>query len=109
MMRARVSTSARAPTRALISMFLATAQGCSELALKCFGIHGCARLPIHAAGNDVEPISAAPQYLAPRRKWALRHFQDRKSTRLNSSHQIISYAVFCLKKKKTVHHTHTPS
>src|SRR5258708_15063811 len=25
---------------------------------------------------------------------------DRKSTRLNSSHQIISYAVFCLKKKK---------
>src|SRR5258708_30067000 len=29
-----------------------------------------------------------------------RFFQDRKSTRLNSSHQIISYAVFCLKKKK---------
>src|SRR5258708_8118670 len=29
---------------------------------------------------------------------------DRKSTRLNSSHQIISYAVFCLKTKKT-HHT----
>src|SRR5947208_12646053 len=27
-------------------------------------------------------------------------FIDRKSTRLNSSHQIISYAVFCLKKKK---------
>src|SRR5258708_39787268 len=28
---------------------------------------------------------------------------DRKSTRLNSSHQIISYAVFCLKKKKNSH------
>src|SRR5258708_39042769 len=27
---------------------------------------------------------------------------DRKSTRLNSSHQIISYAVFCLKKKTTI-------
>src|SRR5258708_21704669 len=27
---------------------------------------------------------------------------DRKSTRLNSSHQIISYAVFCLKKKKAI-------
>src|SRR5258708_24911976 len=27
--------------------------------------------------------------------------KDRKSTRLNSSHQIISYAVFCLKKKNT--------
>src|SRR5258708_16439203 len=32
--------------------------------------------------------------------------EDRKSTRLNSSHQIISYAVFCLKKKKTKRHTH---
>src|SRR5438876_11212470 len=29
--------------------------------------------------------------------------QDRKSTRLNSSHPSISYAVFCLKKKKTTH------
>src|SRR5205809_4787914 len=29
--------------------------------------------------------------------------QDRKSTRLNSSHGYISYAVFCLKKKKTNH------
>src|SRR2546426_8740150 len=35
---------------------------------------------------------------------------DRKSTRLNSSHLVISYAVFCLKKKKEnrqiTHHTH---
>src|SRR5215216_7734148 len=31
---------------------------------------------------------------------------DRKSTRLNSSHQIISYAVFCLKKKKKQHNTY---
>src|SRR5256886_12601348 len=29
--------------------------------------------------------------------------RDRKSTRLNSSHSQISYAVFCLKKKKTAH------
>src|SRR2546422_8364557 len=38
-------------------------------------------------------------------------FRDRKSTRLNSSHGYISYAVFCLKKKKrskriTNHETH---
>src|SRR5205807_3680145 len=32
---------------------------------------------------------------------ALRASRDRKSTRLNSSHLVISYAVFCLKKKKT--------
>src|SRR2546426_2523782 len=37
--------------------------------------------------------------------------QDRKSTRLNSSHLVISYAVFCLKKKKTLQHqsTDTPA
>src|SRR5699024_12715651 len=32
--------------------------------------------------------------------------QDRKSTRLNSSHVSISYAVFCLKKKKQITNTH---
>src|SRR3712207_8656323 len=36
----------------------------------------------------------------------LENVRDRKSTRLNSSHANISYAVFCLKKKKT-HHTVT--
>src|SRR5256885_6398760 len=33
--------------------------------------------------------------------------RDRKSTRLNSSHLVISYAVFCLKKNKTQYHTFT--
>src|SRR3712207_7218090 len=33
--------------------------------------------------------------------------EDRKSTRLNSSHANISYAVFCLKKKNTTNTTHT--
>src|SRR5436190_10262609 len=31
--------------------------------------------------------------------------RDRKSTRLNSSHTVISYAVFCLKKKNTKRHS----
>src|SRR5256885_4553279 len=34
------------------------------------------------------------------RRMEHRHGPDRKSTRLNSSHLVISYAVFCLKKKK---------
>src|SRR5438552_12427316 len=45
-------------------------------------------LPFHA------PVGLRP---APQPNW-----RDRKSTRLNSSHQIISYAVFCLKKKKKI-------
>src|SRR5699024_11669816 len=42
-------------------------------------------------------------------KWHLGHggHRDRKSTRLNSSHVSISYAVFCLKKKKKYVHTST--
>src|SRR5437660_9437659 len=40
-----------------------------------------------------------PQRL-PEDREVVRHEEDRKSTRLNSSHVAISYAVFCLKKKK---------
>src|SRR5438034_2405532 len=40
---------------------------------------------------------ARPLHIRPRRP---RPRRDRKSTRLNSSHTVISYAVFCLKKKK---------
>src|SRR5258708_15255563 len=44
--------------------------------------------------NRGRPPRGSPEaYLPPR---------DRKSTRLNSSHQIISYAVFCLKKKNKI-------
>src|SRR3712207_7206380 len=42
----------------------------------------------------------APPVRTPSRRGSLRLRQDRKSTRLNSSHANISYAVFCLKKKK---------
>src|SRR5436190_14347921 len=37
------------------------------------------------------------------RRLSRRTHRDRKSTRLNSSHTVISYAVFCLKKKKKPH------
>src|SRR5262245_64673454 len=39
-----------------------------------------------------------------RHKQRAHRHRDRKSTRLNSSHLGISYAVFCLKKKRTSHH-----
>src|SRR5438552_11348358 len=45
-------------------------------------------------------LPAGESSRAARRKSHLEGIGDRKSTRLNSSHQIISYAVFCLKKKK---------
>src|SRR5258708_23321109 len=45
--------------------------------------------------------NAVPSIFQPHSTPAESSLGDRKSTRLNSSHQIISYAVFCLKKKKT--------
>src|SRR5687768_17672741 len=47
------------------------------------------------ANGDASRVLAHPSLLA------LGDQQDRKSTRLNSSHGYISYAVFCLKKKNT--------
>ena len=50
---------------------------------------------------EVEKITTSKVLLFQTYIWHFRkHSSDRKSTRLNSSHQIISYAVFCLKKKK---------
>src|SRR5436309_14591792 len=66
--------------------------------------------------TDALPISlrnrAAPVFLLAPVEGARHYVQvpraaDRKSTRLNSSHVKISYAVFCLKKKKHTN-THTP-
>src|SRR5437867_5855740 len=45
----------------------------------------------------------------PRPEAAAAADEDRKSTRLNSSHRTISYAVFCLKKKKKNENTNTES
>src|SRR5258708_33099377 len=53
-----------------------------------------------AAGVDALTLAAVEEYGVGRMLDELAR-EDRKSTRLNSSHQIISYAVFCLKKKKT--------
>src|SRR2546430_15400331 len=56
-------------------------------------------LPILVAG-DRQVIARGPQVLPQRQDVHAPGAQDRKSTRLNSSHSQISYAVFCLKKKK---------
>src|SRR5256885_9358936 len=52
---------------------------------------GCSRAPRRARATRVRRLSTRP--IRP-------PATDRKSTRLNSSHLVISYAVFCLKKKK---------
>src|SRR5438270_4212768 len=53
-------------------------------------------LPLPVAAVDVESFICVPPTDRPR---PVDQLIDRKSTRLNSSHSQISYAVFCLKKK----------
>src|SRR5438034_8450736 len=55
-----------------------------------------ARGKLRAVG---EPAAQSAQRDGAHRDFGIRE-RDRKSTRLNSSHTVISYAVFCLKKKK---------
>src|SRR2546427_6444890 len=54
-----------------------------------------------AAQREVPAIGLATVYRNIKQLMEAGEVQDRKSTRLNSSHSQISYAVFCLKKKKT--------
>src|SRR5438132_7966052 len=76
---------------------------------------GAAKVPPTSMGNapspretDRPPAPASNQFLQRDRlrkllQVARGHHRDRKSTRLNSSHTVISYAVFCLKKKITLY------
>src|SRR3712207_7348072 len=65
-----------------------TAQG------RCLGEERCLRARLQGAGTDPPCLRGLPP---------VDPGQDRKSTRLNSSHANISYAVFCLKKKNIQH------
>src|SRR2546430_8874434 len=69
------------------------------------GGNDCSERRAHYDCNgQIKDVAAQHELLKP-----LEHDQppqaDRKSTRLNSSHSQISYAVFCLKKKNTTHRT----
>src|SRR5947207_3566013 len=77
-----LGTSLARPVIAKHQVEVALREGATALA------HGCT-----GKGNDQVRFELAYQALAPELKVI-----DRKSTRLNSSHTVISYAVFCLKK-----------
>src|SRR5260221_7302106 len=65
---------------------------------RCRHVSLASLLPPHSPRNSQSQQSAAPPAPVP--------LQDRKSTRLNSSHTVISYAVFCLKKKLLAYELH---
>src|SRR5256886_9126571 len=65
----------------------------------------------YSSGNHGQAVAYAAKQFAVRAVIVMPETTDRKSTRLNSSHSQISYAVFCLKKKKhriTLYTPHAP-
>src|SRR5256885_11775350 len=94
-----------APSHASLQALQKTQKTCIHHFLRCTSpplkasTHSALKtVSFHCTGNHCNPlaIAIARQCVRP----------DRKSTRLNSSHLVISYAVFCLKKKKK-HNKHT--
>src|SRR5256885_5221600 len=97
----------RRPPRSTLFPYTTLFRSCEYAATRAIpielrygGAHGVA-LVAEIAGRTHGHVHLAvrPEYDRARR--------DRKSTRLNSSHLVISYAVFCLKKKKV--RVHTPA
>src|SRR5688572_32392020 len=75
----------------------------------CFlSLHDALPISLRVPVSSRRPVRSSPASARPcsgssvARRWrGTPPVRDRKSTRLNSSHSQISYAVFCLKKKKT--------
>src|SRR5439155_22552686 len=79
----------------------------SDLSSKNFSANVAKYVGKHSlkAGFDYRRISAVGNDLDGSNGQLAFTFKDRKSTRLNSTHVAISYAVFCLKKKNTTSYT----
>src|SRR3712207_7872509 len=96
----------RRPPRSTLFPYTTLFRSCLEAegVTHVFGIPGEETLDLNEslADSSIEfvPVRHEQAGAAPSRPAFVSGSQDRKSTRLNSSHANISYAVFCLKKKK---------
>src|SRR3989442_2443405 len=97
----RVSRSIRATASAAEAVIAALRRAATVLALSALSA-GCANFSAISPGDSAHSVEARVGPPAAVWKNADGSEVDRKSTRLNSSHVRISYAVFCLKKKKSL-------
>src|SRR5256886_2895533 len=79
-----------------VSMYINFAELCTGPLLELACGSGRLLVPLASEGYTLTGVDTSEKMLS----MAQQRLQDRKSTRLNSSHSQISYAVFCLKKKK---------
>src|SRR5260221_4731814 len=80
----------RRPPRSTLFPYTTLFRSCSPFMDRVYKIQSLSFLGVRRQG-DVSKILVVSQKIC--------YHRDRKSTRLNSSHTVISYAVFCLKKK----------
>src|SRR5256885_12204784 len=66
------------------------------------GVAAYKAIAAHEAEHAAQQLIAARAVVRVQQDDFVGFARDRKSTRLNSSHLVISYAVFCLKKKKNI-------
>src|SRR3712207_8367000 len=90
----------RRPPRSTLFPYTTLFRSSLDAAMSCESAH-LARGPKYSRSSSI-PIGIPPFVLrsVSRVTGEIDQYEDRKSTRLNSSHANISYAVFCLKKKK---------
>src|SRR5438034_5969697 len=85
----------RPPPRSTLFPYTTLFRSLESSAESRYEIVGCVRTSENRPPAEVQAHNIGRQF------WVIRlGDEDRKSTRLNSSHTVISYAVFCLKKKK---------
>src|SRR3712207_8176952 len=87
------------------TLFRSPALGKGERSLVVGSVRGMA---VPENGKNVEAAKAFVKFIVQKEPQQF-SLKDRKSTRLNSSHANISYAVFCLKKKKNKNINNTNS
>src|SRR5437764_8699619 len=85
----------RLPPRSTLFPYTTLFRSLREVAARFGGLGGVAVRGVVGVLHEDAQLQGAGQH-----PYAQRLGVDRKSTRLNSSHRCISYAVFCLKKKK---------
>src|SRR2546422_7409966 len=91
----------RRPPRSTLFPYTTLFRSHSEFSFRGLVLFLIARAEVPRDPGVVEPDAKELRQVLPR----FRFQRDRKSTRLNSSHGYISYAVFCLKKKKKKQYT----
>src|SRR3712207_8099126 len=91
----------RRPPRSTLFPYTTLFRSDAEVDLHALGLHGDRqRCPLLAVVVPQRAVVEAREHIAVHDDERVLEVGDRKSTRLNSSHANISYAVFCLNKKK---------